>query len=570
MKAEVPRPSSIASRVFRGLRPFDARSLPRDVLAGVTLAALGIPEVMGYTKISGTPVVTGLYTLLAPMIAFALLGGSRHLVVAADSATAAILASMLVALAPMGSPEYVGLTSVTALAVAAMLVLARVLKLGFLADFLSRSALIGFLTGVGVQVAGGELAGLLGLAREGHNAVAQILSAAARVGSTHVGTLAVSVAVLAIIVGCARFAPRVPGALLAVIGAIAASAALDLAARGIATIGPVPSGLPSVVVPTLHPAGLAQVFACAASCFLVIVAQSAATSRAYALRYQEAFDANPDLVGLAGANAAAALTGTFVVNGSPTKTEMVDEAGGRSQVAQLATAAVVLVVLLFLTKPLSFMPNAVLSAIVFLIGVKLIDVAGLRQLFRLQRDEFWIAMLAAATVVLHSVMAGIAVAVALSLIDQVRHTYRPRTRVLVPGPSGGWTAVPPAPGRLAAPGVLAYRFEADLFYANASRFTDELLGLVASSPEPVHAVVLDASGIDNVDYSAAMMLVQARAELAKRGVDVLAVATPDGVLDDLRRYGLAGADARVFPTLDAALAALALPSVPGSPAVPAA
>jgi sulfate permease, SulP family len=550
--------------VFRGLQPIDIRRLPSDILAGVTLAALGIPEVMGYTKISGTPVVTGLYTLLLPVIAFALLGASRHLVVAADSATAAILASMLVVLAPLGSAEYVGLTSLTALAVAGMLLLARVFRLGFLADFLSRSALVGFLTGVGVQVAGGELSGLLGLAREGHNALTQVVSTIERAGSAHVGTLSVSLVVLAVIVGCDRFAPRVPGALLAVVGTVAASAFLDLAARGIATIGAVPGGLPVLSLPTLHASALAQVVACAASCFIVILAQSAATSRAYALRYEERFDGNPDLVGLAGANAAAALTGTFVVNGSPTKTEMVDEAGGRSQFAQLATAAVVLIVLLFLTKPLSFMPNAVLSAIVFLIGVKLIDVKGMRELFRLQRDEFWIALLAAATVVVHSVMAGIGVAVVLSLIDQVRHTYRPRTRVLVRGADGAWSAMPPEPGHLAAPGILAYRFEANLFYANASRFADELIGLVAHAGQPVHTIILDASGIDSVDYSAAKMLLQTQAELRKRGVEVVTVATADGMLADMRRYGLVGTASRLFPTLEAAFDSVRGPTATSS------
>jgi high affinity sulfate transporter 1 len=542
--------------LLRGLLPLDRSRLAGDVLAGVTLAALGIPEVMGYTKISGTPVVTGLYTLLLPVIAFAVLGASRHLVVAADSATAAILASMLVAMAPLGSPEYVGLTSLTALAVAVMLALARLFRLGFLADFLSRSALTGFLAGVGVQVAGGELSGLFGLAKEGLNAFTQVASTIERLGSAHAGTLGVALAVLAVIVACERLAPRVPGALLAVIGAIAASASLDFAASGIATIGTVPSGLPSLALPSLHASDFVQVVACAASCFIVIIAQSAATSRAYAMRYEERFDGNPDLVGLAGANAAAALTGTFVVNGSPTKTEMVDEAGGRSQVAQLAMAAVVLFVLLFLTKPLSFMPNAVLSAIVFLIGVKLVDVKGMRELFRLQRDEFWIALLTAATVVVHSVMAGIAVAVVLSLIDQVRHSYRPRTRVLAPAGDGSWTPLPVAPGHLAAPGVLAYRFEANLFYANASRFADELLDLVANAGQPVRTVILDASGIDSVDYSAAKTLLQTRVELRRRGVGLAAVATPDGVLEDLRRYGLGETDAALFPTLDAALAAV--------------
>jgi high affinity sulfate transporter 1 len=543
--------------LLRGVLPLDTNNLASDIVAGVTLAALGIPEVMGYTKISGTPIVTGLYTLLLPVIAFALLGGSRHLVVAADSATAAILASILVGIAPLGSPEYVGATSLVALAVAGMLILARAFRLGFLADFLSRSALIGFLTGVGIQVAGGELAGLVGLPKVGHGALEQIVSAISRMGSAHIATTAISAAVLAVIIGVARLAPRLPGALIAVIGAIAASVILNFDARGVATIGTVPGGLPSLTLPAVKANELRFVLTCAASCFLVIVAQSAATARAYAMRYEEKFFENSDLVGLAAANAAAGLTGTFVVNGSPTKTEMVDEAGGRSQVAHLATAVVVLIVLLFLTRPLSFLPNAVLSAIVFMIGVKLIDVKGMRELFRLQRNEFWIALLTAATVVVFSVMHGIAVAVSLSLIDQVRHAYRPRTRVLVKDSEARWHAVPAAPDQLAAPGVVVYRFEANLFYANASFFVEEILRLVTTGKKPVHGLVLDLSGIDDVDYTAAKMLLQVRSELNKRGVTVASAAISADAIDNLRRYGLAGDefDKRVYPTIDAAIAA---------------
>jgi MFS superfamily sulfate permease-like transporter len=352
--------------------------------------------------------------------------------------------------------------------------------------------------------------------------------------------------------------PRLPGALIAVIGAIAASVIFGFDARGIATIGSVPGGLPSLTLPAANAKELYLVLTCAASCFLVIIAQSAATSRAYAMRYEDKFFENYDLVGLAAANAAAGLTGTFVVNGSPTKTEMVDEAGGRSQLAHLTTAAVVMIVLLFLTRPLSFLPNAVLSAIVFMIGIKLIDVKGMRELFRLQRNEFWIALLTAATVVVSTVMYGIAVAVSLSLIDQVRHAYRPRTRVLVKDSEGRWSAVPAAPDQLAAPGVIVYRFEANLFYANASFFVEEILHLVTSAKEPIHSLVLDITGIDDVDYTAAKMLLQGRSELNRRGVTVVSVAISADAIAHLRRYGIAADDFdnRVYPTIDAAITAL--------------
>ena len=524
--------------LFRGVRPIRRQEVLNDVLAGITLAALGIPEVMGYTKIAETPVVTGLYTLLLPVVAFAVLGASRHLVVSADSATAAILAATLVTVAVPRSPEYVALTALVALAVAVMLLLAYLFRLAFLADFLSRSALIGLLTGIGVQVAAGELAGLLGIEKQGGGTLKQLASVLGRLEDVQFPTFALSLMVIAVIVVGKRLAPRIPAALVAVIGAIVASVTFDFGHLGITVVGAVPSGLPSLALPPLRESVSFQVLATAASCFIVIVAQSAATSRAYALRYNERSDENADLIGLAGANIAAGLTGTFVVNGSPTKTEMVDEAGGRSQIAHLSTAAIVLLVLLFLTKPLSFLPSAVLSAIVFLIGVKLIDAQGMRELYQLQRNEFFIALATAATVAVVGVMPGISVAVVLSLIAHVRHSYRPRTRLLTRDAAGEWRTVPVAPGIFAAPGVIVYRFEADLYYANAGRFMDEVLGLLSATTAGVRALVFDASGISDVDYSAAKTLLQMDAEFARRGVRVALVASSDELRNELARYGL--------------------------------
>lgn len=560
MMATTPTDAPVRRMPFlKGLLPINRAQLPHDVVAGITLAALGIPEVMGYTKIAGTPTVTGLYTILLPLVAFALLGASRHLVVAADSATAAILASSLITVAALGSPEYVGLTSAVALAVAVMLVLARILRLGFLSDFLSRSALIGFLTGVGIQVAVGELSGLFGLPRQGHGPLFQLVSVFQRLGEISLITTVLSGTVLAVILGCKRFVPRAPGALIAVVGTIAGSAAFDFAQHGIEVIGKVPSGLPSLSLPPLHLDQMNQVLVTAASCFIVIIAQSAATARAYANRYNERGDDNLDIVGLAGANAVAALTGTFVVNGSPTKTEMVDDAGGRTQFAHLTTAVIVLLVLLFLTRPLSFLPAAVLSTIVFMIGVKLIDVKGMIELYRVQKDEFLIALITAGVVVFVDVMHGILAAVLLSLIDHTRYSYRLRTRVLTPHPSGHWEAKQVAPDLFAAPGIVAYRFEADLFYANAGRFMEEVLRLVEQTGEQVNWVVIDASEIFNIDYTAGKTLQQLRQELDRRGVGIATVAIPEGVLAELEIYrALAGSSGHheIFMTVDEAVMAL--------------
>jgi SulP family sulfate permease len=297
------------SNKFDGLRSLKRSRLGADMLAGMTLAAVGIPEVMGYTKIIGTPVVTGLYAMLLPMLLFALFGSSRHLVVSADSATAAMVAAALTALAYAPySPKYVALAGLVALMVAGMLLLARLFRLGFLADFLSRTVLVGFLSGVGLQVAFGELHGLLGFEKVGNGFFGQLFHVLKALPQTHWPSLSISLTVLAIIWIFEKKAPRLPGALLAVAGLIAASKVFDFGAQGIALVGTVPGGLPRVGLPEVAWHDFTRVLPIAASCFIVILAQSAATARAYALKYREAFDENTDLVGLGLANAAAGLS----------------------------------------------------------------------------------------------------------------------------------------------------------------------------------------------------------------------------------------------------------------------
>ena len=301
----------------QGLLPIDRERLPLDIIAGATLAALAIPEVMGYAKIAGTPVVTGLYTLLLPILAFAILGSSRHLVVGADSATAAILATGLVATGvAAGSPEYVEMASLAALMCGVALIAARLLKLGFIANFLSRSVLIGFLTGVGIQVAMGQVAGMFGVDAGSGTTLEKFANTLRAIPTeTSVPTLVVSISVLVVILGLGRINKAIPGALIAVVGAIAASYFLDLAADGVTTLGTVPPGLPSLGLPTevLTTANVQALLPTVISMFVVILAQSAATSRAYAMKYNDSFDENVDLVGLGTANFAAAISGTFCV-----------------------------------------------------------------------------------------------------------------------------------------------------------------------------------------------------------------------------------------------------------------
>jgi MFS superfamily sulfate permease-like transporter len=299
---------------------------------------MNIPQVLGYTRIAATPVVTGLYTVLLPLVAFAVFGSSRHLVVAADSATAAIFSGSLSRMAPLASEKYMALVGMLTLETAGLLLLARILKLGFLADFLSRTALVGFLTGVGVQVGVAMLGDMVGVKVASAKTFGKLWELALGAPSADWRVFGLSVFVAASILLGHRFAPRFPIALIVVVGMIAVSAELDLAAHGFAVIGPVPGGLPSLNWPDVTWGETLALAPVAASCFVMIIAQSAATSRVYAVKHKERVDENADILGLAVANAGAAVSGAFVVNGSPTQTAMAEGAGARSQVAQLAFA----------------------------------------------------------------------------------------------------------------------------------------------------------------------------------------------------------------------------------------
>ena len=542
--------------LLQGILPWNNSTLGSDVTAGIVLAALGIPEVMGYTKISGTPIATGLYTLLLPAIAFAIFGFSRHLVVAADSATAAIIAAGLSSLAQPGSSHYLALAESVAILTAGLLLLARLFGLGFLADFLSRTVLIGFLTGVGIQVAIGQLGELLGLTTGGKGVIQQTIYLCQHLSQTHLLTLGISVTVLGIILLFEEFIPKFPGALLAVIGAIVASWWFNFAKLGVTVVGTVPSGLPTLGLPPVTLTDLPEIMGIALSCCIVIIAQSAATSRAYAFRYKERFDENTDLVGLAAANLMAGLSGTFVVNGSPTKTAIVDVAGGRSQVSQLTTVGIVLVVILFLTAPISYLPNAALAAIVFSIGLKLIDIKGMRDIWKTHREEFYLAAIAAATVILIGVKEGIITAVFLSLILHVYHSYRPHSAVLIPHSHRFWQPVPPTPGTVSAPGLIIYRFSRDLFYANTTYFSEQVKSLVYGAQFPVQWFILEARAITQIDYSASKTIRDVVRELSTRNVRVIVTGLAPEVRAQFDRDGLTtliGTD-RFFNHLEEALA----------------
>jgi sulfate permease, SulP family len=545
--------------MFEGAQPVGGRrGAVRDAVAGVTLASMNVPQLLGYARIAGMPLVTGLYTALLAPIAFALFGSSRHLVVAADSGTAAILAGALSHMAEPGSAHYLSLAATTALLAAGMLLVARIFRLGFLADFLSRTVLVGFLAGVGVQVAMAMLADMLGIAVSARNTVFQMWQIVHAVPRSNVSTLMLSSFVVAAILVGRRIAPKLPVALVLVVCAIAASRAWNLAGLGVATIGPVAGGLPSFGLSLATWSETLQLLPVAASCFVVIIAQSAATARGVAARYEEHADEDADILGLAVANGAAALSGAFVVNGSPTQTAMAERAGARSQLAQVVFAGCVFVVLVALTAPLQYLPRCVLAAIVCTIAIGMVDVSTFRGMRHESPGEFKLAIVTAAAVAIIGVEQGVLLAITLSLLRHVRQSYRPHTAVLQFDPTHGWTTLSATPGHQTEPGLILYRFGADLFYANATRFADEARALVEGAPRPVRWLVIEADAITNLDYTAARVVLTLIEELTQHKIGIAFTRVSASLRADMDRHGVTaalGAD-KIFVSRHEALVAV--------------
>lgn len=552
-----------------GLRGYQRAWLGRDLVAGVTLAAIAIPEVLGYASISQTPLVTGLYTIIFPTLVFALLGSSRLLVVGADSATAALLAAGLAGIGIAGlhpnTTEWVSYCSLIALITGTILVIARLFKLGFLGDFLSASVLVGFLTGVGVQVLSGQIPELLGVPKGAGSWIENQWTWIRQLPDIQWATFGFGATTIAIILLFKRFAPKIPGAVVAVVVLIVVSTATDAAAHGVSVVGAVQGGFPPIGLPQgVSSDHLSGLIAISVSCFVLIVAQSAATSRSFAMKHGDGVDVNRDIVGLSGSNLAAGLSATFVVNGSPTKTQILDGQRGRTQAANITMAAVALLFTLYLTTILTDMPKAVLAGIVFLIGVDLVDIAGLRRIVARRKDEFVIALVTAVVVCAVGVEQGIILAIVVSILDIIRRQYRPRDFVVGTVDSATPTYRPATPGSQSEPGLIVYRYDSELFYANANSFVDHVRQVVQGAPDRVRWLVLDAATLDDVDYSAGLALSGLLDYLEHHGI-VFALARADtSLLDTLRAYGLLARipESSVYGSLEDAVAAFRAATTP--------
>jgi high affinity sulfate transporter 1 len=546
---------------LRELRNYRRGWLRGDVLAGVTVAAYLVPQVMAYATVAGLPAVAGLWAALVPLAVYAVLGSSRQLSVGPESTTALMTATALAPLVAGDPARYAVFAAVTALLVGGFCLLGGLLRLGFLADLLSRPVLVGYMTGVAVIMIGGQLGKVTGVAVEGDEFVDQVRSFVAGVGETHWPTVALAAAVLVMLLALGRVAPKFPGALIAVLAATAAAVVFALETRGIRVVGVIPAGLPTPSVPVLPLADLLTLLIPAVGIAVVAFSDNALTARTFAARKGESIDANAELRALGFCNVATGLTHGFPVSSSGSRTALGDAVGSRTQVYSLVALASVVAVMFLGRGLLENFPTAALGALVVFAALRLIDVAEFRRLGRFRRSELLLALATTAAVLGFGVLNGVLVAIALSILDLLRRVARPHDGVLglVPGVAG-MHDLDDYPDARPVPGLVVYRYDAPLFFANAEDFRERALAAVAENPEgvaPIEWFVLNAEANVEVDLTAVDALDQLRRDLEARGIVFALARVKQDLRDLLDAAGLVDkiGDDRIFMTLPTAVEA---------------
>ncbi|MFI7498548.1 SulP family inorganic anion transporter [Streptomyces sp. NPDC049687] len=533
--------------------------LTGDLLAGVTVAAYLVPQVMAYAGVAGLPPVAGLWAILPALALYALFGSSRLLSVGPESTTALMTATVVAPLAAGDSGRYASLAAALAVTVGLLCLIARAVRLGFLADLLSRPVLIGYLAGVALIMMVDQLPKLTGVPTTGSEFFPQLWSFVSHLGDAHPATVVFSAVVLVFLFTVARYVPAVPGPLVAFVLATAAVPVFDLDGRyGLKVIGEVPSGLPTVALPDLGE--LPHLVLPALGVLLVAYTDFILTARAFADPADKGpgLDANQEFLALGAANLGAGVLHGFPLSSSASRTALASSAGARSQAYSLVAGAVVLAVLLFLSPLLTRTPSAVLGALVVYAAVRMIDLAGFRRLAAFRRRELLLALGCLAGVLALDILYGVIVAVGLSVAELLTRVARPHDAVegLVPGVAG-MHDVDDYPQARTIPGLLVYRYDSPLFFANAEDFRRRALAAVDQQTEPVRWFVLNTEANVEVDITALDAVDELRRELTHRGVVFALARVKQDLMDDLKAYGLTDSvgEDHVFPTLPTAVAA---------------
>jgi high affinity sulfate transporter 1 len=524
---------------IRAIRTYQRGWLTRDLVAAVVLAALLIPQGMAYAELAGLPPVTGLYTTVICLVAYAAFGPSPYLVLGPDSSLGPIIAAIILPLAA-GSMEYaVALAGMLAIIVGLIAIGAGIAKLGFVADLLSKPVRLGYMAGLALTICVGQLPALFGFSVDGGNVIEDFVAFLANLDQTNIWALGVGLLALALIVGLKRWAPRVPAILVAVVVTIAVSAILDLAAKGVDVVGVLPQGFPKPSFPVVNLTDIPLLVVGAFGITLVAIGDTISVSSGFAARRGSEVDSNQEIFGIGAANFFSGFFHGFPVSTSSSRTAVADQAGAKSQLTGIAAASLVLLMLLFVPGLVSNLPMSVLASVIIIAGISLLEIPTLKRLWANRKSEFAVAVICFLGVALTGVLQGIVIAIVVSIFQIFFRAWRPHYAVLgKPEDISGYQDLKRYPDADLIPGLLMLRWDAPLFFANSNLFRDKVRDMIAKSETPPSWVVVAAEPITDVDTTAADILVELDKELNAAGIHLVFAELKDPVRDKIERYGL--------------------------------
>ncbi len=540
------------------LRTYQRSWLRGDLVAGVTVAAYLVPQVMAYAEVAGLPPIAGLWAAFVPLIIYAVVGSSRQLSVGPESSTALMTAAAVVAVIAGDQQQYAAVAAALALAVGVICLLCWLARLGFLANLLSHPVLIGYMAGIAVLMIVSQLGKVTGMDVEGDSTLSEVRYFVTHLGEVHLPTLVVAAVSFVVFLAFHRFLRRWPGPLIGMVLAAIAVAVFNLEQLGVEVVGSVPRGLPPFSIPDFSTIDWTTLVPAALGVTIVAYSDNIATARAFAARRREEIDPRQEFLALGAANLAAGLSSGFPVSSSGSRTVIGDALGSRTQLYSLTAAAMVLFTLLFLGPALSTFPLAALGALVVFAALRLIDFGELRRIGRFRRSELFLALATTAAVLIFDVLYGIAVAVALTILDLLRRIARPHDGILgfIPGMAGMHDIDDYATSRQ-IPGLLVYRYDAPLFFANAEDFKRRALASADAADPPLKWFVLNAEANTEIDLTAVDALEEVRRTLAERDVIFGLARVKFEMQEILETAGLIDriGEERVFMTLPTAVSA---------------
>lgn len=511
-----------------------------DLLAGVSVAAVAIPIAIAYSQLAGMPPVYGLYASLLPLLAYALLGSSRQLIIAPDAATCAIVAAVVAPLAGGDHARYLTLTAALAMIAGVFCIAAGLARLGFLTNFLARPILAGYLNGIAVSIIIGQLGSLFGFRVESGGFFRMAWHFITQLGQTHLPTLAIGGGMLALLLVLGRVAPKIPGPLVAMVAGIAGSAALGAAALGVRLLGEIPAGLPALQMPALLGSDWQPLAMGAIGLALISYNSAMVTARGFAAKNRYDINPNQEFIALGVANIGAGALQGFAVSGADSRTAVNDSVGGKSQVVGLVAAAVIALTLLFFTKPLGWLPVAVLSAVLIKAALGLFDLRGMMDLRHVSPREFRLSLFTFLGVITLGVLPGVVLAVGAAIVQLLFKASVPHDAVLgrMPG-TRVYADTATHPQAESFPGMVIYRFDAALVFFNADHFKARARMVVEEAAQPVRYFLLDAETMPHLDTTGAASLGQVCAEFKAKSMVVAIAAAKGPVREMLERTGVA-------------------------------